>query len=432
MGRLNYTLMNRYFLTLSIRRDGYSAFGMENPYATFPSGALAWNLSDESFFDIKWINNLKVRASYGINGNRDIGIYDALAKLETNKYLTGSTLISGIYSSSLANQYLKWEKTKAFNLGLDFSVLDSRLNGSVDYYNMITNDLLLKRSLPTIIGYDNVMSNMGELQNNGFEMTLNSYNIQNKDFSWNSTLTFSFNRNKIKHLYGEMIDILDENGNIIGQREGDDIDNGWFIGQSIDRIWDYKFLGIYQLGEEELAKSFGKAPGDVKLYDPNGDGVSTQEDKVFQGYTKPRFRLGLRNDFTLFKNFQISCFLRADLGHWRANNLLSNTSNVEDRANSYALPYWTPETPTNKYTRLNTVNTPGYNIYEKSSFVRLQDLSIAYNIPENILKNLKVGHCKVYLSGRNLLTFTKWSGWDPESGNTPMPRIFTFGIDVTL
>jgi len=111
---------------------------------------------------------------------------------------------------------------------------------------------------------------------------------------------------------------------------------------------------------------------------------------------------------------------------------LSNTSNVEDRANSYALPYWTPENPTNKYTRLNTVNTPGYNIYEKSSFIRLQDLSIAYNIPENILKNLKVGHCKVYLSGRNLLTFTKWSGWDPESGNTPMPRIFTFGIDVTL
>ena len=397
MGRLNYTLMNRYFLTLSIRRDGYSAFGMENPYATFPSGALAWNLSDESFFNIKWINNLKVRASYGINGNRDIGIYDALAKLETNKYLTGSTLISGIYSSSLANQYLKWEKTKALNLGLDFSILNSRLNGSVDYYSMITNDLLLKRSLPTIIGYDNVMSNMGELQNKGFEMTLNSYNIQNKDFSWNSTLTFSFNRNKIKHLYGETINILDENGNVIGQREGDDIDNGWFIGQSIDRIWDYKFLGIYQLGEEELAKSFGKAPGDVKLYDPNGDGVSTQEDKVFQGYTKPRFRLGLRNDFTLFKNFQISCFIRADLGHWRANSLLSNTSNVEDRANSYALPYWTPENPTNKYTRLNTVNTPGYNIYEKSSFIRLQDLSIAYNIPENILKNLKVGHCKVYL-----------------------------------
>lgn len=432
MGRLNYTLMNRYLLTLSIRRDGYSAFGMENPYATFPSGALAWNLSDESFFDVKWINNLKIRASYGINGNRDIGIYDALAKLETTKYLTDGTLISGIYSNSLANRFLKWEKTKALNFGIDFSILDNRLSGSLDYYDMTTNDLLLKRSLPTIIGYENVMSNMGELKNKGFEMTLNSYNIQNDNFYWNSTFTFSFNRNKIKHLYGEMINILDKDGTIIGQREADDISNSWFIGQSIDRIWDYRFDGIYQLGEEEIAKSFGKAPGDTKLYDPNGDGVSTQEDKIFQGYTKPRFRLGLRNDFTVFKNFQISCFIRADLGHWGKNGLLSSKSQVEDRRNEYALPYWTPENPTNKYTRLNTVDTPEYSIYESRSFVRLQDLSIAYNIPENIVKNLKVGRCKVYLSGRNLITFTKWSGWDPESENKPMPRIFTFGIDVTL
>lgn len=432
MGRLNYTLMNRYLLTLSIRRDGYSAFGLENPYATFPSGALAWNLSDEAFFNVKWINNLKIRASYGINGNRDIGIYDALAKLETTKYLTDGTFISGIYSNSLANRFLKWEKTKALNLGIDFSVLENRLTGSLDYYDMTTNDLLLKRSLPTIIGYENVMSNMGELKNKGFEMTLNSYNIQNENFYWNSTFTFSFNRNKIKHLYGEMIDILDKNGNIIGQREADDISNSWFIGQSIDRIWDYRFDGIYQLGEEDIAKSFGKAPGDTKLYDLNGDGVSTQEDKIFQGYTKPRYRLGLRNDFTIFKNFQISCFIRADLGHWGKNGLLSSKSQVEDRRNEYALPYWTPENPTNKYTRLNTVDTPEYSIYESRSFVRLQDLSIAYNIPENITKNLKVGRCKVYLSGRNLITFTKWSGWDPESENKPMPRIFTFGIDVTL
>ena len=432
MGRLNYTLMNRYLLTFSIRRDGYSAFGMENPYATFPSGALAWNISNEPFFHVKWIDNLKARISYGVNGNRDIGIYSALAQLGTTKYLTDGTLISGIYSNSLANRSLKWEKTKALNLGIDFSVFGSRLYGTVDYYHMVTNDLLLKRSLPTIIGYNSVMSNMGELQNKGFEMTLNSSNIQNSNFSWNSTFTFSFNRNKIKHLYGEMIDVVDENGNVIGQREGDDITNGWFIGQSIDRIWDYKFLGIYQLGEEEQAASFGKAPGDVKLYDPNGDGVSTQEDKVFQGYTKPRFRLGLRNDFTIFKNFQVSCFIRADLGHWRQNGLLMNTSQVENRCNSYALPYWTPENPTNEYTRLNTVNTPAYTIYESSSFVRLQDLSIAYNIPENITAKMRVGRCKVYLSGRNLVTLTKWSGWDPESGNTPMPRIFTFGIDVTL
>ena len=346
--------------------------------------------------------------------------------------MTDGTLISGIYTNTMANSNLKWEKTKALNLGFDFSILGNKLTGTVDYYNMKTNDLLLKRSLPALIGYANVMSNMGELQNRGFEMTLNSYNIQNKDFNWSSTFTFSFNRNKIKHLYGEMIDVLDENGNVIGQKEADDITNKWFIGQSIDRIWDYRFDGIYQLGEEENAATFGKAPGDTKLYDKNGDGVSTQEDKIFQGYTKPRFRLGLRNDFTVFKNFQISCFIRADLGHYGTNGMLMHTSQVEDRVNAYAMPYWTPENPTNKYTRLNTVNNPGFTIYESRGFVRLQDLSVAYNIPEEITKNLKIGRCKVYLSGRNLITLTKWSGWDPESGNTPMPRTFTFGIDVTL
>ncbi|WP_299362885.1 TonB-dependent receptor [uncultured Parabacteroides sp.] len=432
MGRLNYTLLNRYLLTLSIRRDGYSAFGVNNPYATFPSGAFAWNLSEEPFFHINWIDNLKLRVSYGLNGNRDIGIYDALAQLGTSKYLTDGTLISGIYTNTMANSNLKWEKTKALNLGFDFSILGNKLTGTVDFYNMKTNDLLLKRSLPALIGYANVMSNMGELQNRGFEMTLNSYNIQNKDFNWSSTFTFSFNRNKIKHLYGEMIDVLDENGNVIGQKETDDITNKWFIGQSIDRIWDYRFDGIYQLGEEEIAATFGKAPGDTKLYDKNGDGVSTQEDKIFQGYTKPRFRLGLRNDFTVFKDFQISCFIRADLGHYGANGMLMHTSQVEDRVNAYAMPYWNPENPTNKYTRLNTVNNPGFTIYESRGFVRLQDLSVAYNIPEEITKNLKIGRCKVYLSGRNLITLTKWSGWDPESGNTPMPRTFTFGIDVTL
>lgn len=432
MGRLNYTLMNRYLLTLSIRRDGYSAFGINNPYATFPSGALAWNLSEESFFNVDWISYLKLRASYGLNGNRDIGIYSALSQLGTTKYISNGTYLSGIYSNSMANNYLKWEKTKALNIGVDFSLGNNHLSGTIDYYDMATNDLLLTRSLPTIIGYSSVMSNMGELENKGFELTLNSRNIEKTDFKWGSTFTLSLNRNKIRHLYGEMENILDENGNIIGTKEADDITNGWFIGQAIDRIWDYKFLGIYQLGEEELAASFGKAPGDTKLLDVDGNGVSTQEDKVFQGYTRPRFRLGLRNDFTFLKDFQLSFFLRADLGHYNKNNLLMHTSQVEDRRNAYALSYWTPENPTNKTTRLNTVNTPSFTIYESRGFLRLQDVSLSYNLPVKVLDLFKVESCKVYLSSRNLLTFTKWSGWDPESGNTPMPRIFTFGVDVTL
>ncbi len=432
MGRLNYTLMNRYLLTLSIRRDGYSAFGINNPYATFPSGALAWNLSEESFFNVSWIDHLKLRASYGLNGNRDIGIYSALSQLGTTKYLSNGTYLSGIYSNTMSNSYLKWEKTKALNLGVDFAVLGNRLSGTLEYYDMLTNDLLLTRSLPTIIGYSSVMSNMGELENKGFELTLNSRNIDQPDFGWNSTFTLSLNRNKINYLYGEMENILDADGNIIGTKEADDVTNGWFIGQAIDRIWDYKFLGIFQKGEEEQAKSFGKAPGDTKLLDVDGNGATTQEDKVFQGYTKPRFRLGLRNEFTFLKNFQFSFFLRADLGHYSQNSMLMNLSSIEDRRNYYAMPYWTPENPINTSTRQNAANTPSFTIYESRSFLRLQDVSLSYNLPSALIDRFKVGNCRLYLSSRNLLTLTKWSGWDPESGNTPMPRTFTFGLDVTL
>jgi TonB-linked SusC/RagA family outer membrane protein len=432
MGRLNYTLSDRYLLTLSIRRDGYSAFGINNPYATFPSGAVAWNISEESFFNIPVVNNLKIRVSYGLNGNRDIGIYSALSKLGTTKYLSDGAYVSGVYSNSLANSYLKWEKTEALNIGFDFSLLNNRLSGTMDYYDMKTKDLLLTRSLPTIIGYSSVMSNMGELENRGFEMTLNNRNIENENLRWNSTLTFSLNRNKIKHLYGERENLLDENGHVIGTKEADDINNGWFIGQAIDRIWDYEFIGIYQINEEKEAESFGKAPGDTKLSDVDKNGVSTQEDKVFQGYTRPRYRLGLRNDFFFLRDFCLSFFIRADLGFYGQNSMLTHTDHIEDRRNVFAMEYWTPQNPINNATRLNTVNTPVFTIYQSRSFARLQDISLSYNLPEKVTGKFKFGNCKIYVSSRNLFTLTKWSGWDPESVNTPMPRLFTFGIDVTL
>jgi len=432
MGRINYGLLDKYMLTASIRRDGYSAFGKDNQYATFPSAALAWTVSKEDFFHISWMDFLKVRASYGLNGNRDIGIYDSLSKLSVVKYLSGSNLISGVTTSSMANSLLKWEKTKAINLGIDFSIFNGRLSGDIEYYATITNDLLMNRSLPTIIGFSNVMSNMGELQNKGFEMTLKSQNMKTKDFSWNSQFVFSLNRNKITHLYGEMIDELDEAGNVIGQREADDITNKWFIGQSIDRIWDYKMLGIYQTGEEEAAKSFGKQPGDIKLLDVDGNGVSSQEDKIFQGYTKPRFNLGLRNDINFLQNFNLSFFIRAELGQSKMNSLLIHTSQTLDRRSEINRPYWTPSNANENYSRLNIVYTPTYIPYENCSFVRLQDLSLGYTLPHNLLTYMHINRAKVYVSSRNLITISGWSGWDPESGNTPMPRLFTFGIDVTL
>ena len=229
-----------------------------------------------------------------------------------------------------------------------------------------------------------------------------------------------------------MVDIKDKDGNVIGQKEADDRTNGWFIGESIDRIWNYRALGIWQLGEENIAKTFGKAPGDTKLYDADGNGISTQEDKEFIGYSKPRYNFGLRNDISFLKNFNFSCFIRADLGHMSTNGLLMHTNQTEDRQNAYNLPYWTPTNPINTYTRLNTVNTPAFTLYESRSFVRLQDASLSYTIPKSIIEKVKINRCRFYVSGRNIFVISKWSGWDPESGNTPMPRTFTFGIDLTL
>ena len=436
MARLNYTLKDRYMLTGTWRRDGYSAFGQKHPYAEFPSVAVGWRISEEDFFSVSWIDQLKLRVSWGANGNRAVGRYDALARLATTKYLYGTTLATGVYSSTMANSDLRWERTEATNFGLDFGLFKNVIFGSVEYYDMTTKDLLLNRSLPRIIGYSSVAANLGELGNKGFEMTLNSRNIIKQNFKWNSNLVFSFNRNKIKHLYGEMIDVVDENGNVIGKKEADDIANEWFIGEALDRIWDYEVLGVYQLDEAEEAAVYGKHPGDMKLRDVNEDGVlNPSGDKVFQGYKNPKFRVGFRNDFTVYKNFEISAFIRADLGHYGINNLHRNSegNNTYERFNRLYTKYWTKYNPINDYARLNSgASSPAFDYWENRSFVRLQDLSVAYNVPSNILKKYQIEGVKIYLSFRNLLTFTGWEHYDPESQTVIMPKVASIGLNVTL
>jgi TonB-linked SusC/RagA family outer membrane protein len=432
MARLNYTLLNRYLITASWRRDGYSAFGINNKYATFPAVALAWKISDENFFNNHIINLLKIRTSWGINGNRDIGIYDALAKLATTKYLYGTTPATGIYSNTMANSDLRWERTESINFGLDFGILNNRVQGSADYYRMTTNDLLLDRSLPEIIGYASVTSNLGELFNQGFEFTLNTVNIEkNKNFRWNSSLVFSFNRNKIKHLYGEMIDVLDKEGNVVGQKEADDWTNGWFIGESIDRIWNYKFLGVWQEDEAEQAAVYGQFPGDPKLQDTNPDDALTNEDKVFLEYKKPRYRFGFRNDFAILKNLKVSAFIRAELGHFGANGLYRRI-NQEHRLNDYDVPYWTKENPSNKYVRIAHLSPVPFSYFESRAFVRLQDLSVSYIMPGKMVQSTPIKNLTIYLSGRNLVTLTKWTNWDPETGGTPLPKFYSLGLNLTL
>lgn len=242
MARLFYSYDNRYMITGTVRRDGYSAFGQKNPRAVFPSVAVGWVFSDEPFLKkLNWLDYGKLRFSWGLNGNRDIGVYRALARMGNSKYMYVSPdgkVYNGsyLYVNSLANKELKWERTASFNLGLDFSIFNERLKGNIDIYKANTKDLLIERTLPELIGFSSVMSNLGEVENKGIELSLTSKNIDTKNFAWSSTFNFTLNRNKIVHLYGDMVDVLDENGNVVGQKEADDIKNKWFIGKSLDEI----------------------------------------------------------------------------------------------------------------------------------------------------------------------------------------------------
>jgi TonB-linked SusC/RagA family outer membrane protein len=440
MGRLFYSYKSKYLFTGTVRRDGYSAFGTSNPRATFPSVALGWVFSNESFMkQAEWLNYGKLRLSWGSNGNRSIGIYDALSSMQNGMITyvgSDGTLYqeSFLNSNRMSNQFLKWEKTESFNIGFDLSFLNERLSANLDVYTMNTNDLLVDRSLPNITGYASVASNLGEINNKGFEITLNSNNIDTEKFSWRTSFNFSMNRNEIKSLYGDMVDIYDSDGNVIGRKEADDIANKWFIGHATDEIWDYKIDGVWQVGEEEKAGKYKLAPGDFKLRDVNNDGKFTNEDKVFQGYTTPRFRWSMRNEFNFMKHFDFSFSMYSYWGHKRVfNQAKHNPTMTLERFNSYVLPYWSPENKRNDFARLNS-NMAGvtFNVYRDMSFVRLDNITLGYNVPQEFLNKYKISRLKLTLSARNVAVWTKkFVLWDPEN-NGPTPSYVTFGLNLSM
>lgn len=436
MARAFYSYDNKYMITSSVRRDGYSAFGQKNPRAIFPAVALGWTFTSENFMEKtnSWLNYGKLRLSWGENGNRDIGQYEALSTMKSSLYpyldVNGNAyLYSLLYINKMANVDLKWERTASFNFGLDFSVLNERLSGSLETYVSTTNDLLVDRSLPQLTGFKSVASNLGQLQNKGFEVTLNADLINNHNFAWNVSGNFSLNRRKIKKLYGDMIDIKDDNGNVIGQKEADDIKNKWFIGQDPDRIWDYERDGVWSVNEEEEAYKYGCQPGDFKYIDQDKDGVMTDNDKVFQGYKTPRFRWTLRNEFTFWNNLSLSCLLYSYWGHYGEFNKAANGSDAE-RYSSYDFPRWTPDNQINDYARLGSKNIG--NNYVERSFIRLENVTLSYNVPENLLRMIKVQNMRFSLSVRNVAVFApKWKFWDPENSN-PTPRTFNLSVNFIL
>jgi TonB-linked SusC/RagA family outer membrane protein len=448
MGRINYVFKDRYMLTASYRRDGYSAFGQQNPRAGFPAAALGWVFSEEHFMkDAKWLDYGKFRVSYGLNGNRDVGRYQAISNLTPGKYQYISAAgivipVSQLYTDRMANPNLQWEKTTSLNLGIDFALLNNRLSGSVDVYDKSTKDMLVQRALPTVIGFDYVMFNLGKIENKGMEVSLNSININNKNFSWRTAVNFWFNRNKIVRLYGP-VNVYDQDGKLIGQQEKDDLVNKWFIGKDIDVIWDQKVLGVWQTNEAAEAKKYGVYPGDFKVEDVNGDYKYSNDDRQFLGYRSPRFQWTMRQEFTFYKSFDFAFSLYSNWGQMSDYNQAKNNSGFQDRQNSYKFPYWTASNPINDYARLFSSNgSASYSVYRKTSFIRLNTISLAYTLPKPLLQKAHLESLKVYVNVTNAgLYAPDWTYWDPEFRNRNTdgvistaiaPRTYTLGMNVTF
>ncbi|MCD8176387.1 MAG: SusC/RagA family TonB-linked outer membrane protein [Tannerellaceae bacterium] len=466
MARLFYSYDSRYMLTTSVRRDGYSAFGSSNPYATFPSVALAWSFADESFF--KWnhiMSTGKLRASWGKNGNRSLANpYVALANLTGSNmhgYLNSSgelELMRYLYADRMANPNLQWEKTEAWNFGLDFGFLNNRISGSVEYYIMKTHDMIMEQRLPEFSGFPKITTNLGQVNNTGFEISLNTLNIDNKNFQWNTTFNLSYNKNRIKHLAYDYEDVLDAQGNVIGRKESDDITNGWFIGKSIGEIWDYRVTGIWQKDEVEEAARHGQVPGDPKVANNytaddiiNDDGTITpvynNNDKEFLGSTIAPINWSMRNEFVLWKDFSISFNIYSKMGHKRKAGYYRNFDDDGGRM-TYALQnvtqkeYWTPDNPTNDYARIEALGPTGADSPDKvysGTFIRLENISLAYTLPRNLTTKWQIDRVKVFGTIRNVAVWAKdWDYGDPEldpapdKGNGLSTRNFTFGVNLTF
>lgn len=447
MLRLNYAFKGKYLVTLTGRSDGYSAFGENNKYAFFPSAAVAWNLSSEEFMEstASWLDMLKIRASYGSNGNQAINAYQTLDRLKTTKYIwgDGGSTVNGAYlpTSGVGNPNLKWETTNTLNLGVDFSFFNGRLSGNMDFYVAKTKDLLMSRSVPYMNGYKSIMDNIGATKNVGFELTLNSSNIRKKDFEWKTTYNFSINRDKITKLTDNATQ---------------DLTNKWFVGEPVRVYYDYNVIGTWQKDDPEWDEASGKylnsdgkeiqkgaEPGSAKLEDVNHDGVIDAKDKKIIGSKLPSFQMSLTNSFT-YKNFYASFLLNGLFGQWKQMHDYNFDRWMNDFNYISGMGYWTEDNPTNEMTSLTYVPFSKHSFYKKMNYVRIKNVTIGYNLPKSaanaiglaaVRMDISVNNLYTFSNIKNALNFDNVKSGDDEKGvvvGYPTARTYMFSLNVTF
>lgn len=435
MGRLNYRFKDRYLFTVTSRRDGSSVFAKNNKYATFPSGSVAWIMSEESFMkQLTFIDVLKLRFSYGAVGNQAISPYQSLSLSDIKNYVfgDGGPTSTSIITSTLGNENLKWETTTSADFAIDFDIFKHRLSGTIELYDSKTEDLLVRRSIPVMTGYSSILSNIGETRNKGIEFTINTLNIKTPDLRWSSNFSIAYNKNEIVHLYGEDLD-----GDAV---EDNDISNKWFIGKPINSYYDYVFDGIYQVGDADIP--IGSKPGFVRVKDLNDDGVINSKDRTVVGSGEnPKYQINLRNNIE-YKNLTLSITLYSMLG-WSAPFNLINPLVPDRSLGSIDVGWWTSENKSNTRPALNYSNPLGTSWYLSRDFLRVKEVSLGYDFNKAFLNKVKLSGLSVYLSAKNLYTITDWLGSDPENGGGyeneqgsnliyPMPRTFSIGMTFSF
>jgi len=350
----------------------------------------------------------------------------------------------------MANPNLQWEKSAAWNFGLDFGLFKNRISGTIEYYNIATQDMIMNQTLAAFSGFGSIVTNLGEVSNKGIEISLTSTNIKNSIVEWNTTINFSYNKNRIEHLYYTYEDIFDDLGNYLGRRELDDTGNNWFIGQPISAIWNFKQTGIWQANEiDEALTEYNQRPGDPKIWknpdnalQKNASGIYqyNNDDKVILGQTTAPINWSMRNEVTLFKNLTFSFNIYSRMGHKSTSTAYMNDDNASNilaqGANDYKHEYWTPENPSSEWPRINaTVNTAsGAPKLFNRNFVRLENISLAYSLPKAWISKLDLQKVRVSGTVRNAAVWcADWPYGDPETGNPGLAtRVFMFGINVTF
>lgn len=444
MGRANYNYADRYLLTLTVRRDGSSRFSKDNRWGTFPSLAAAWRLSEESFYHKnKWVNDIKVRAGYGVTGNQwGIDNYAYFTKLKTGQYVFNGTPVSTLYPLVMPNPDVKWETVKQWNAGADFALIDQRINLSLDGYIKNTTNMLVPMAVPITTGYSDVSVpsvNAGKVRNTGWELTVSSRNLTG-ELEWNTDLNVSYNKNKVISM-NDGVPLF----------TGDDINMTKVLvnaeGNPINSFYGYVTNGLFQNWNEVNNASIqvpgGTSPGDIRFRDLDNSGVINDNDRTYIGNPTPEWSFSINNSFA-YKNFDLQIFLQGVAGNdiYNANRIWQEGMAVPQNQTAKVLDRWTGEGTSNSVPRA-VYSDPNKNarhssrFVEDGSYLRIKNLTLGYTLPENLSKRAYLQTVRLYMSCQNLYTFTKYSGFDPEVGANgvdlstyPLTRTVSFGVNV--